>query len=208
MNFLKWVAGCLLLALGVALVPAAVALRGRRAGAVDGIKTLSDAVAACQRTGLQGWDLVTYAQRLVYRKFNHYSCRNLWDTPAAAFRHGMGYCTQYNHALQQILQRLGIDARVVFSPRVRIVDNPEWAMGHTWLRVTLHGETRDVCAGNAGNLPGQVNFTPLAPVYRGNDFVLLLTHLGLIGFAGFLEWRALLTGQPLPRWMFYSRAAA
>ena len=194
------------------MLPARRALRGRGPVAVDGIVRLDDAMAACQRSGLDGWDLVTYAQRLVYRKFTFYSCRNLWDTPAVAFRRGMGYsmprsfghCTQYNLALKQILARLGFDARAVFSLRVRVADNPDWTMGHTWLRVRVPagGETRDVCAGHADNLPGRVNFTTLAPVWPGNDFVLALTHLGMVGFCGFLEWRALLTGRPLPGWMF------
>ena len=171
----------------------------------DGIATLDDAVAACRRSGLAGWELVTYAQRLVYHKFTHYSCRNLWDTPAGAFRRGMGYCTQYNLALRQILEQLGFDVRAVFSLRVRVADNPDWTMGHTWLRVRVGGEELDVCAGQADNLPGKVNFRPLAPVWSGNGFVLTLTHLGMIGFCGFLEWRSLLTGWPLPGWMFEER---
>ncbi len=117
----------------------------------------------------------------------------------------MGYCTQYNLALKQLLDRLGFETQAVFSLRVRVVDNPAWAMGHTWLRVRIDGETRDVCAGHAANLPGQVGFTPLAPVLPGNGFVLFLTHLGLIGYAGFLEWRALLTRRPVPGWMFQAR---
>ena len=80
-------------------------------------------------------------------------------------------------------------------------------MGHTWLRVRVPtgGEMRDVCAGHADNLPGQVNFAPLAPVWPGYDFVLALTHLGMIGFCSFLEWRALLTDRSLPGWMFEER---
>ena len=197
------------------MLPARRALRGRRPMAVDGIVPLDDAVAACRRSGLDGWDLVAYAQRLVYAKFTFYSCRNLWDTPAGAFRRGMGYsmprsfghCTQYNLALKQILDRLGFDARAVFSLRVRVADDPAWTMGHTWLRVRIPagGEGADVCAGHADNLPGKVNFAPLAPVWPGNDPVLALTHLGMIGFCGFLEWRSLLTGRPLPVWMFEER---
>lgn len=190
---------------GLLLLPAWRALRGFGPVALDEIKTLDDAVSACRRSGLDGWELIGYAQRLVYRKFTHYSCRNLGDTPVAAFRRGMGYCTQYNLALKQILVRLGFEVRAVFSLRVSVIDEPEWLMGHTWLRVRLHGETRDVCAGHAGNLPGQVNFRPLAPVWPGNNLALALTHLGMIGFCGFLEWRALLSNRPLPGWMFASR---
>jgi hypothetical protein len=187
------------------LLPARRALRGRGPVAQDGIETLDDAVAACRRSGLQGWELVTFAQRLVYRKFRYYSCRNLWDTPAQAFRRGMGYCTQYNLALKQILARLGFDVRVVFSLKVRVADAPEWTMGHTWLRVCVAGETRDVCAGHADNLPGRVNFVPIAPVLTGNAFVFALSHLGMIGFCGVLEWRALLSGGERPDWMFQAR---
>jgi len=190
---------------GLLLLPAWRALRGRGATALIGIETLDDAAAACRRSGLDDWELVTYAQRLVYRKFTHYSCRNLRDTPAAAFRRGMGYCTQYNLALKQLLDRLGFQTQAVFSLRIRVIDHPEWTMGHTWLRVRVADETRDVCAGDADNLPGQINFAPLAPVWTGNSGVLFLTHLGMIGFCGVLEWRSLLTGRPLPGWMFEER---
>lgn len=188
------------------LAPSCWALRRRRPTVSDGIATLDDAVAACKRCGLAGWDLVLFAQRMVYRKFVYYSCRNLWDTPAQAFRYGMGYCTQYNLALKQILTRLGIATQTVFSMRISVHDNPDWSMGHTWLRVTIQGETRAVCAGRPDNRPGRVHFDPVAPVRRGSDGMLFLTHLGMILFCGYLEWRSLLTRQPLPAWMFQDRA--
>lgn len=193
-------AGCLLL-----MLPARWALRKRRPTALNGVETCDAAVVACRRTGLEGWDLVIFAQRLVYAKFVRYSCRNLWDTPAQAFRYGMGYCTQYNLALKQILDQVGIETQAVTSFKVRVRDNPDWSMGHTWLRVTVHGEVRDVCAGHAGNLPGLVNFTPIAPVLPVGVPVLFLLHLGMILFCGCLEWRALLTQAPLPNWMFQTR---
>jgi hypothetical protein len=203
-RFLRWAAALTVTAAGFALLllPARRALRGSGPVTQDGIETLDDAVAACRRSGLQGWELVTFAQRLVYRKFGCYSCRNLWDTPAQAFRRGMGYCTQYNLALKQILTRLGFEVQAVFSLRVAVADMPEWTMGHTWLRVRADGEMRDVCAGHADNLPGRVNFTPIAPAWPGNGILLALTHFGMIGFCGVLEWRALVTGSPVPRWMF------
>jgi hypothetical protein len=202
-----WAAALVVTAAGFALLllPARRALRGRGPLAQDGIETVDDAVAVCRRSGLWGWELATFAQRLVYRKFRYYSCRNLWDTPAQAFRRGMGYCTQYNLALKQILERLGFDVRVVFSLKVRVAGMPEWTMGHTWLRVRVDGETRDVCAGHAANLPGRVNFVPVAPVLSGNGFTLALTHLGMIGFCGALEWRAMLSGSQTPGWMYQAR---
>ncbi len=187
------------------MLPARWALRGRRATTLQAIETLDDAVLACQHTGLVDWALVTFAQQLVYRKFVHYSCRNLWDTPAQAFRYGMGYCTQYNLALKQILDQLGVATQAVTSFKVRVRDNADWSMGHTWLRVAVQGEVRDVCAGHADNLPGKVDFSPIAPVWPVSAPVLFLLHLGMIPFCGYLEWRALLTRQPLPDWMFQTR---
>ena len=204
----RWAAVPAVLIAGTALLllPARRALlRGRDPIASDEIETIPDAVAACRCPNLNGWELVTFAQHLVYRKFSYYSCRNLWDTPAAAFRRGMGYCTQYNLALKQILDQLDFDTQAVFSLRVCVDDNPNWTMGHTWLRVRVNGETRDVCAGHANNLPGKVNFSALTPVWPGHGVILTLTHLGMIGFCGFLEWRSLLTGRPLPGWMFEKR---
>jgi hypothetical protein len=55
------------------------------------VTTIEDAVAACRRTGLQGWGLVAYAQNLAARKFAYFR-RNPWDSPARAFERGMGYC--------------------------------------------------------------------------------------------------------------------
>lgn len=188
------------------LLPAAWKLRSRRPLAVGDIRTLDDAAAACRRSGLGGWELVTYAQQLVYRKFACYSARNLGDTPARAFRYGMGYCTQYNLALAQLLAKLGIRSRAVFCLQVRVDDVPDWRMGHTWLRVTVGDVTQDVCAGRAENLPGCVGFTPLRRVWPGHPALLLLTHVGMIAFCGWLEWQALLTGQAEPAWMFVERS--
>src|SRR5664280_1480522 len=36
---------------------------------MDGITTIDDAVEACRRTQLHGWDLVAYAQNLAARNF-------------------------------------------------------------------------------------------------------------------------------------------
>jgi hypothetical protein len=203
----KWITGLALVTGGglLAMAPAWSSLRQRRPNRIEGIETLNDAVATCTRSNLADWELVLFAQRLVYRKFAYYSCRNLWDTPAQAFRFGMGYCTQYNLAFKRILEQLGIKTQVVTSFKVRVRDNPAWSMGHTWLRVTVRGEVRDVCAGHTDNLPGQVNFSPEAPVWAVGDTVLFLLHLGMIPFCGYLEWRSLLLRRPLPGWIFHAQ---
>jgi len=187
----------------ILLLPGTLKLRPHyRRTTVEGVTTLDDAVHACRRTGLQDWDLVAYAQHLVARKFAIYSTRNLWDTPARAFEYGMGYCTQYNLALKHLLDRLGFDTEAVFAQKVRVLSNPNWTLGHTWLRVTVQDEVREVCASYVMNEPGRNNFEPLTPVHHGNDLILLLMHLGMLPFCGFVEWRALLSGQGDPGWTF------
>jgi hypothetical protein len=200
------IAGGGLAAAGALLVlPAAWMTRRYGTRDLDGVTTLDDAVATCRRTGLTGWELVLHAQRLVYDKFVFYSLRNSWDTPARAFARGIGYCTQYNLALAQLLERLGFDVQPVYSFRVRVLDDPDWRLGHTWLQVTVEGETLDVCAGRADNRPGSVHFTPLAPVLQGSPAVFFLTNLGQIFFSGFIDWKALVTRRPPPAYMFKAR---
>ena len=127
---------------GLMMAPALKDLIGRKPTGARGVVTVEGVYRLCQRTGLQGWELVDFATRLVHDKFNVYSCRNLWDTPALVFKYGMGYCAQYNLALGQLLTRLGFDVQPVFALRIESTRVPEWRMGHTWLRVTSDGETR------------------------------------------------------------------
>lgn len=191
----------------VIMLPGALRLGKTRSTAQDGVVTIDDAIAACRSTGLSGWALVAFAQRLVRRKFTIYTTRNLWDSPARAFEHGMGYCTQYNLALKEILDGLGFDTQAVFCFKVRNLADPRWAMGHTWLRVTIDGERRDVCAGRLENSPGRNRFKPLLPVLPAPGPVPLLTHLGVILLSGFVEWKATLTGRPAPYWTYIERPA-
>ncbi len=183
-------------------LPAAMRIPYYRRTTVDEVTTIADAVQAGKRSGLKDWELVAYAQNLVSRKFATYSCRNLWDPPGRAFAHGMGYCTQYNLALKRILDQLGFQTRAAYAFKTKFEDNPAWNMGHTWLEVEIDGDIRDVCASREANLPGEINFTPLSPVHPGHELILLLTHLGLIHYAGLIEWGALLTGREVPDWMF------
>lgn len=190
---------------GLMLAPALKDLVKRQPTGARGVVTLEGAYRLCKKTHLQGWELVDFATRLVHDKFRIYSCRNLWDPPRLAFKYGMGYCTQYNLALAALLRRLGFEVQPVFALKIASRSNPDWQMGHTWLRVTVDGETRDVCAGSADNTAGAVDFRPLTPVYPGRAPILLASHLGLIWYAGALEWRALLTGRERPAWMWKPR---
>ena len=151
---------------------------------LDGITTIEDAVEACRRTKLQGWDLVAYAQHLVARKFT-YSRLNTWDTPSRAFERGMGYCEQQVLALKKIYDRLGIESRPVFALRctfpAEVVDGIPWpggVSGHAWLRVRVGDEELDVCPGSLTNTPGVIHFEVLSKVRTWHPWLRPWTHLG------------------------------
>src|SRR6266487_4249055 len=151
---------------------------------MDGITTLDDAVEACQRTNLHGWELVAYAQHLVARKFT-YSRLNTWDTPSRAFERGMGYCEQQALALKKIYNRLGIKSRAVFAFRCKFpgieVDGmplPGGVSGHAWLRVRIGDEECDVCPGSVKNTPGVTHFEMRSKVRTWQPWMRPLTHLG------------------------------
>ena len=151
---------------------------------LDGVTTIDDAVEACRRTHLQGWDLVAYAQNLAARKFT-YSRLNTWDTPSRAFERGMGYCEQQALALKKIYVRLGIETRPVFAMRckfpAKVVDGVPWPggiSGHAWLRVRVGDEERDVCCGSINNTPGVTNFEVLSKVLTWQPWMRPFTHMG------------------------------
>ena len=164
-------------------LPGMLRLPKARQTTMDGVTTVQDAIADCQRTGLQGWELVAYAQHLAARKFS-YSRRNAWDTPARAFARGMGYCQQQALALKLILDGLGIDAQPVYSTRaffppkvVHGIWEPEIVSGHTWLRVRIGSEVKDVCPGNVANHPGKVHFIVFSRVQPLTPAFAVVSHL-------------------------------
>lgn len=150
----------------------------------NGITTLDDAVAYLRNSGKTGWDLVAAAQALVNAKMD-YSRRNGWDTPARAFRRGMGYCQQQATALLIILRKLGIDAHPVqalrcsFPPKqIHEYMDPGGISGHMWLTVTIDGVTKDVCPGHAENVPGKIHFTVLSRRTTYGPILRMLGHIG------------------------------
>lgn len=150
---------------------------------MDGITTIDDAVEACRRTHLQGWDLVAYAQNLAARKFT-YSRLNTWDSPSRAFERGMGYCEQQALALKHIYDRLRIESRGVLSFRCAFpagvidgIPSPGGVSGHAWLRVRIGDEERDVCPGSVSNRPGVTHFEILSQVRTWHSWLRPFTHL-------------------------------
>ena len=151
---------------------------------MDGITTIDDAVKACKRTHLQGWDLVAYAQNLAAKKFI-YSRLNTWDTPSRAFERGMGYCEQQALALKKIYDKLGIETRPVIATRckfpAKVVDgmpSPGGIGGHAWLRVRIGDEELDVCPGSVKNTPGVTQFKVLSKVLTWQPWMRPFTHVG------------------------------
>ena len=152
---------------------------------MDGITTIDDAVEACRRTQLHGWDLVAYAQNLAARKFT-YSRLNTWDTPSRAFERGMGYCEHQALALKHIYDQLGIQAEPVFALRCTFLaaqadgtlSPAEGVSGHAWLRVRIGDEELDVCSGSVNNQPGVTHFETLSTVRTWQPWLRPFTHLG------------------------------
>lgn len=167
------------------------------------IATLEDAVKVCQESELSGWPLVDFATSLVNDKYSHYSAWHLWLTPEQSFAQSQGLSLQYNQALAAILTSLGVELAVVQCARVRqVLPRPWWLAGHVWLKVSINDQTRDVCAGNASNRAGDVDFTPIADVHPFRR----ISHLTLCTFGAFpvatTVWRAWLRGDQIPSWLY------
>lgn len=168
-------------------------------------RELTEAAAACRATGLEGWDLVDHATRMVSARFSTYSVLHSWESPSAAFRRGRGFCTQYNGVLAIILRELGLQAWLVYAPRVRFDDQPDWSLGHTWVRVRVDGDVRDVCARSLGNSAGRVRFVPIGRVRKLNRTARVLTTAGSYGTAVAAIALARLHGRPRPGWVEHPR---
>nr|WP_203569152.1 hypothetical protein [Aestuariimicrobium ganziense] len=164
--------------------------------------TLDEVVGRCRDSRLAGWDLVGLAQQLVHDRYTHYSAWHLWQSPQQSFANGRGLSNQYNSALAQVLEELGFEVRRVHAARVRLERAPWWHSGHTWLKVTHEGRTRDVCASRPSTAPGRVAFVPVTPVRPFTGLTNLNTTLGLAPFVIEAVWRSLLTREPTPRWLY------
>lgn len=139
---------------------------------------LKQAIAECRQTGLSGWEMVEYVNALVHRVMP-YSTGLPLAGHRRAFRAGKGYCVQQAFCVREILTALGIRTQAVYCVKAAF-DNGTRVSGHTWCRVTIGTETRDVCSCHDGNRPGTVAFTPLTPVKPYRGLVVLGGYLGSI----------------------------
>jgi hypothetical protein len=164
---------------------------------------LNSVAASLRQERLSGWPLVERAQQAVHQQFRDYSCLYWWESPATAFTHRRGYCVQYNTALQLILDNLGISSGLVHAARVRLVNDPTWKMGHVWLRVTIDGDTCDVCAGSASLDAASSRFEPITPVRRFSPVMRLLTTMGTAGAVMAAVLGSTISRKPQPRWLHH-----
>ena len=146
--------------------------------------TIGQAIAECRLTGLSGWALVEYAQKLVAHRMA-YSYFHSFDMPDKAFERGEGYCWQQAGALNRILLGLGLNSSLVHAYRNRFIDVVREGVlvhigtsGHVWCRVTIDGCGKDVCPGADGNIPGVIHFEPLTKVRRFRGPIVLFGYLG------------------------------
>lgn len=163
-----WVIGTAALLLAAAIItslplyalPATHSLpRGRRPGIEE--LTLAEAATRLRASGKGGRDLVEAARALVAERME-YCRRNSFDSPERAFERGYGFCTQQAYALADMLRRLGIEAKEVHAFRSEFPDGT--VGGHTWVRVTVDGEERDIDSVFFDAEMGKVTFTSLSRV--------------------------------------------
>lgn len=187
---------------GVLVGPALVAApRPERPGDRAAGST-AEVVAACRASGLQGWELVDEATRLVNAGYAKHSLWHLWESPGASLERGRGWSGQYNRALADVLAELGFRVEVVHASRVRgLGRNPWWQAGHTWLRVTHDGRTRDVCASRPGNTAGQVPFVAMTQVRPVHRWTRAAVSTALAPVVAVQAWRQV-AGAEVPRWLY------
>ncbi len=192
-------------ALAVGLAP--VVVLAPRAGRTTA-ESVRGIAEAARSTGAEGWDLVDAATAAVAGAFDHYSAWHLWETPRRALHHGRGQSSQYNLVLAEVLGDLGIPSQVVHAAWVRWVPdageagNPWFHRGHLWLRVTIGGSTRDVCASRITNRAGSVPFVPLSEVREVRSLTPLWMSVALLPFVATQVWRQTLRHEPPASWLY------
>lgn len=152
--------GATIVGLPLYALPATLSLPpGPRPGVEE--MTLAEAADLLKGTGKKGADLAEAARALVADRMQ-YCRRNSFDSPARAFQRAYGYCTQQAYALTDLLARLGIEAKPVYAFRNRLADGR--VAGHTWVRVTLDGNERDIDSLHYDADTGELTFVPLTTV--------------------------------------------
>lgn len=145
---------------------------------------IEEAVDKCKESALDGWNLVAFAQKLVFNNME-YSYTNSFDKPEKAFEKGMGYCWQQASSLNLILNKLGIESHLVHAVKNHFPDKiykgvlvKSHYSGHVWCRVKIDKVEKDVCPGNANNTPGLNHFIPISKVMEWNSWISFWSYFG------------------------------
>lgn len=147
---------------------------------------IEEAIKCCKDSGLVGWELVTFVQKLVGEQMS-YSNTNPTQFPKKAFERGEGYCWQQAACIHYILKELHMKSELVYAKRTQFPsklrenkEQPSYVSGHTWCQVTIKGEVKDVCSCDEENLPGRIHFTTLSAVRPYRGLVMVGGYLGSI----------------------------
>lgn len=146
--------------------------------------TIEDAIKQCRDSELKGWDLVSYAQKLVSANMK-YSYSNSFNTPQKAFKKGKGYCWHQSGSLNIILNKLNFESRLVYAVKNLIPNKifdglliKSHYSGHVWCRVRIDGIEKDVCPGNLDNKPGTIHFRPISEIKEWNSWISFWSYFG------------------------------
>lgn len=139
---------------------------------------LCDAVNSCKNAKLTGWNMVEYVNRLVNKSMK-YSVEIPFAPYKKAFRIGKGYCVQQAFCARDILRELGYNVQVVYC-RKAVFEDTNTISGHTWCRVYIDNQEKNVCTCNSDNYPGKVNFTPVSKVKKYSGLIVVAGYLGSI----------------------------
>jgi hypothetical protein len=137
--------------------------------------SLSQTTQRLLETGKNGWDLVEATRAMVAERMQ-YSRRNSFDSDAKAFERGYGFCTQQAYALVDLLTQLGFKAKAVHAFRNIFPDRI--AGGHTWVRVSLDGETRFIDSIFYDAESREMTFQPMSKIHNHTSLFKLLTRSG------------------------------
>ncbi len=144
---------------------------------------IDEAVKACRESQYIGWQMVTFVQKYV-NKYMRFSLDNTSDAPRTAFSKGKGYSWQQAWCVHYILKKVNIRSELVYTTKADFYESRSKRQkiregAHVWCRVRLNDTVKDVCSCNKENVPGDVNFVPVAPVRRYNLIAQAGGYLGV-----------------------------
>lgn len=145
---------------------------------------LHEAVEVCRCSGLEGVELIQFAQKMV-GTWMAYSYSNSFDFPSRALERGKGYCWQQASILNRILLALGFQSRLVYAVRTVMPQRVHEGIlvaghisGHVWCRVRYGDREGDVCPGDPENRFDSVHFVPVSAIRNWNGWVCFWAYWG------------------------------